>query len=635
MTPMTVLSRVHGRRRSALAAVGALIACTALASGCSLLDSGPDATEVAGDLATALSAYGLEQVPVTREAARQEVTDLLEPLAQTPVRVEVTSVDEADGTASATLDWSWQLADGVEWTYATTATLRDDGDRWEVDWRPDSAAPDLAEGDSLGLRTLAGERGAITGLDGAPIVVDRPVIRFGLDKTRTRPAQVRPAARRIATALDLDVRDFVERAAAAGPEAFVEAVVLRSEEARDLDPAYADIPGAAAIEDTLPLAPTRDFAAPILGRVGPATAEIIEESDGAVSEGDTVGLSGLQARYQDRLAGTPGIAVVARDREDEVRTLFSSDARPGEDLRTTLDPDLQSRAEQALARLAPRGVPSAVVMVRPSDGAVLAAANGPANDGLNAATAGQYAPGSTFKVVTALAMLRAGVTPQTAMPCTSTTTVDGRSFKNYDDFPAGAVGDLSLTQVIAQSCNTALIAEHERLEDGDLADAAAALGLGVDHQVGFPAYFGQVPPPETETEAAADLIGQGRVLASPLTMATVAASVARGAAVVPYLVEGETASADPEQPLRPGEARALRSMMRAVVTTGSGRFLGGLGEVGAKTGTAEYGEPRRDGTLATHTWMIATRGDLAVAVFVETGESGSQTAGPVLAEVLS
>ena len=54
------------------------------------------------------------------------------------------------------------------------------------------------------------------------------------------------------------------------------------------------------------------------------------------------------------------------------------------------------------------------------------------------------------------------------------------------------------------------------------------------------------------------------------------------------------------------------------------------GEVGAKTGTAQYGDPDGAGELPTHAWMIATRGDLAVAVFVETGESGSQTAGPLL-----
>ena len=75
--------------------------------------------------------------------------------------------------------------------------------------------------------------------------------------------------------------------------------------------------------------------------------------------------------------------------------------------------------------------------------------------------------------------------------------------------------------------------------------------------------------------------------------------------------------------------------MRAVVTEGSADFLADLpGAVGAKTGTAEYGEPADDGSLPTHTWMIAIRGDLAVSVFVETGESGSTTAGPLLEQFL-
>ena len=61
---------------------------------------------------------------------------------------------------------------------------------------------------------------------------------------------------------------------------------------------------------------------------------------------------------------------------------------------------------------------------------------------------------------------------------------------------------------------------RDEVRGSALADAAAALGLGVDHDLGFPAYFGQVPPPESETVAAADLIGQGTVLASPMAVAT-------------------------------------------------------------------------------------------------------------------
>jgi cell division protein FtsI/penicillin-binding protein 2 len=114
----------------------------------------------------------------------------------------------------------------------------------------------------------------------------------------------------------------------------------------------------------------------------------------------------------------------------------------------------------------------------------------------------------------------------------------------------------------------------------------------------------------------------------------VAASVAEGRTVVPRLLPDlPAAEADPAAPLTPEEADALRDMMRAVVAEGTARFLQDVpgDPVGAKTGTAEFGT----GTPPdTHAWMIATQGDLAVAVFVEEGQSGSQTAGPILEEFL-
>ena len=106
-----------------------------------------------------------------------------------------------------------------------------------------------------------------------------------------------------------------------------------------------------------------------------------------------------------------------------------------------------------------------------------------------------------------------------------------------------------------------------------------------------------------------------------------------GRTVVPHLVEGVAPDASPAAPLTRTEAAALRELMGGVVSRGSGAFLADVGATGAKTGTAEYGEPGPSG-LPTHAWMIATRGDLAVAVFVETGESGSGTAGPLLEQFL-
>ena len=409
---------------------------------------------------------------------------------------------------------------------------------------------------------------------------------------------------------------------AAGPKAFVEALVLRNDDAQELSQAAVEaIPGAVGIAEERPLAPTRDFASEILGRVGPATAEIVEKSGGSVRAGDQVGLSGLQARYDDRLGGTPGVVVTAKAGDQE-RTLLTTAVADGQPLRTTLDERLQKAAEQALDSVGPA---SALVALRPSTGEILAAASGAGSDGYNTATFGQYPPGSTMKVVTALALMRAGVQPTDRVPCTREIVVDGKTFTNYDDYPASGIGDIPLRSAVANSCNTAMISQREELTGEDLAGAAAALGLGVDHDLGFPAFLGQVPVPASATEQAASLIGQGKVLASPMAMAAVAASVAEGRAVVPRLLPDlPVPEADPAAPLTPEEADALRDMMRAVVTEGTARFLADLpgDPVGAKTGTAEFGT----GTPPdTHAWMIATQGDLAVAVFVEEGQSGSQS----------
>lgn len=613
-------------RRLSLGLVS-LLACTS----CVLLGQN-DAKALAQDLAEAMSAHSLADIPLTRDSDRDRYAQLVAPLDDETVNVTVAEVDVRDADAEVTLHWDWSFPRKA-WRYTSTVQLVDDGNRWEVDWAPSALEPSLQDGDRLGLFTLDGARGRFLGQGGVPLVTERPVLRYGLDKTKVKPRQVVASAQRIAEALDIDVAAYVSKVRAAGPEAFVEALVVRVEDAREsIDPHYAEIQGAAALEDEMPLAPTRDFAAELFGRVGPATAEIIEESGGEIEAGDVVGTSGLQARYEDQLAGESGIEVVAVGADGQRRRLFRVAADRGRDLSTTIDPDLQIRAEEALATLGEEGPRSALVAVRPSDGRILAVANGPGNGGLDVATAGQYAPGSTFKIVTALALLRAGVEPDDVLSCTDTVEVDGRWFENYDDYPVSEIGDITFTSAIAHSCNTALIAARDQLESKDLAQAAAALGLGVDHDLGFPAYFGQVPAASGETEHAASLIGQGKVLASPMVMAAVAASVEAGRTVVPTLLPDHSVNPHKaEVPLTDAESETLRGLMRAVVTEGSGTFLADIpGEVGAKTGTAEYGTPGPDGSLATHAWMIATHGDLAVAVFVETGQSGSGTAGPIL-----
>ena len=204
---------------------------------------------------------------------------------------------------------------------------------------------------------------------------------------------------------------------------------------------------------------------PILGRVGAVTAEMVEEDPERYQPGDVAGLSGLEARYDEQLTGTSGVVVDAIASDGKAREVFRVDAIDGESLATTMDLDLQLEAERLLAGVGPA---AALVAVRPSTGAVLAAANGPGTGGVNIATYGQAAPGSTFKTVSTLALLRAGLTPDTLVDCPTSVVVDGRSFENYDDYPPGGIGRIPLRTALANSCNTAFIGEHDRLGPKDL-----------------------------------------------------------------------------------------------------------------------------------------------------------------------
>ena len=619
----------------------AAAATVVLVSGCSLPGSGPDAHKAMEDLATAAASGDLAGVGFTggqtgRKQAATAYDDITRGIrSDSKAKVSVGRVSTDGDTATGQLDWSWAVGSKT-WTYDTTVKLTkgktSDGDAWLVRWDPAIVEPSLKPGERIVETTVPAERGPILGAKDQPIVTPRPVLHVGLDKTGLTAGQAATSARRLATLIGIEAKGFLKLVNASGPKAFVEGIVYRQQDApADVMSALPGIKGAGAVSGTLPLAPTKDFAAAILGTVGPATAELVKASDGRIQAGDTVGLSGLQKRYDEQLSGTRGAKIVAQDEQGPRRPLFSVDPQPGSSLHTTLEVKAQDAAQQALADVGPA---SALVAIRPSTGDLVAVASGPGSKGYNTATYGRYAPGSTFKVVTTLALLRAGVRPQDRIECPPTTVVDGKSFKNYDDYPSSGIGQITFEDALANSCNTAFIGQRAKLGPSSLGEAAAALGFGVDHDTGFPTFFGDVGKPASETQSAASMIGQGTVLASPMAMATVVASVVKGSAVLPRLLpDVKVEQSSPAKPLTAGEAQQLRTMMRAVVERGSGAGLQGLpgGPVIAKTGTAEFGDKP---PLPTHAWMVAGRDDLAVAVFVERGDSGSGTAGPVLEQFL-
>ncbi len=382
------------------------------------------------------------------------------------------------------------------------------------------------------------------------------------------------------------------------------------------------------------------------------------------------GASGLERTLNDDLAGeTTEIGYKS------LADLFVQRDRTG-DVTLTIDHDVQRIAKAALGDRK-----GSVVALDPRTGEVLAMWSWPSYDpnllsthDLPAAAESRaellaavgnplrarafrerYAPGSTFKVVTAAAALESRIaTPTDPVYEVATEYLAPQTDRPITNFGGSACGG-DLIEMMRVSCNTGSAALGVTVGPNRLAITAGGFGFNDDPMIDLPDAVTSVFPSasffaDNLPLLAQSAIGQFEVAATPLQMAMVAATVANdGAAMRPYVVaeitdsDGATVSrTEPRQRSRPisvGTADVLESMMEGVVATGTGRTMQIPGvRVAAKTGTAEL--ETSDGT---HAWVIgfapADAPTVAVAVFVEGDETtGQQTggavAGPIAREVI-
>ena len=614
----------------ALLAIGGLIAFLALGKGT------PDPEEKLEEFLTAFEAGDYAAAAAATNAPEDDVAKVLEEnvigLDGATLDAEVIEVEGDDLEARATVEMKWDVPGIGAFSYENDEVELegggpDDETYWALRWEPAVVHPALdSAGTRLGTTREYPDRAPILARDGAKLVIPRPVIEIGVIQRGLDDAQIATAVDAIASNTEADAKALTASLEAAeSPDSFVPAITLRQEEFAEIEDVLGPIPGIEFGGRELPLAPTKEFARALLGSVGPITAEQLEELGDPYAVGDNVGQSGLQLAYEERLAGTPDRAVITRLPDGTpADTLYEVEGERGKPLETTLDGDVQVAAEEALG--SGEDV-SALVAVEPSSGDVLAAASRPVDDAFNRALEGQYPPGSTFKVVTTEALLAAGLDPDETVDCPATISVGGASFRNFEGSAAGAV---PFRTDFAESCNTAFISLADRLEPQSLPDAGDLFGFGQRATSEVPIYSGDVPAPTDEVEEAASMIGQGRILASPVVMAGVAAAVIDGRARAPRVLASDPREARP--PIPAAELTELRSLMRDVVTSGTGTALAGLpGEPIGKSGTAEYGS---GDPPPTHAWFIAARDDVAVAVLLEDKPSGGEFAAPIAARFL-
>ncbi len=380
----------------------------------------------------------------------------------------------------------------------------------------------------------------------------------------------------------------------------------------------------------------------------------------------TLGREGLEARFDSLLQGETGGAIYRVDPAGYRINPPLSKRQPvhGHNLRTSLDADLQQAAEKSMIDTE---LSSAAVAIDVRTGEVLVLASKPdydlkrfiprlSHDGarditergawLNRATHGLYPPGSSFKILTSIAGLRAQtIDPGVLVNCPGYYQVGGRKFPCHDGH---AHGDINLATAIEKSCNVYFYKQGLDMGVETLAAEARRHGFGRPTGIEMPETRGTlVPDPAWRKERqdarwfpgdTANLaIGQGDLLVTPLQMAAFAASVARDElTTTPTLIheENRPAQHSPRSGLTSSQYAALLSGMEACTLTGTAKVLQspfmkipGM-RIAGKTGTAQ--KQTAKGTI-NFAWFICfapiENPKIAIAVVVEGDTPGEETAG--------
>jgi penicillin-binding protein 2 len=407
------------------------------------------------------------------------------------------------------------------------------------------------------------------------------------------------------------------------------------------------------------------------------------------------GRSGIEGMYNSYLSGVSGVKQIrvdargfrplSKELSAEGNVKSSRVTSSGPDLSLTIDAALQSVVESQL-----EGLVGAAVVLDPRNGEVLAIASSPTynlNDFvpllskdkykalsddprlplLNRAVTGLYAPGSTFKPITALAALAEGWNPSTQYDCRGVYILGNLRLHCWDRY---GHGKLDLREAINNSCNSYFC--HLGREAGTNAVVKAAYAFGLGKKTGID-LFGEaagIVPDGTWKRARFDepwyqgdtcqmSIGQGMLLVTPLQMAVVASALANGGKIYkPFLHARDRFAPSPEPvatlPFKKDDIEYVRRGMRDVVEIGTGRRVfmrfpdqDAVGRdrkkrfllrttCAAKTGTAEIG---RGDTRRKNTWVIAFAPydvpTMAVAMIVERGDSGGKTVAPKIHNIFA
>jgi penicillin-binding protein 2 len=434
------------------------------------------------------------------------------------------------------------------------------------------------------------------------------------------------------------------------------------------------------------LYPKRQVAAAMLGYVGEVPEEMIAKLGANYRPGDVVGKFGVESEYNQILAGHDGMRrVVVNSRGQEVGVLSTINAKAGNDLRLTIDLDLQMAAEASLGEHS-----GAVVALDPRTGEVLVMASHPSFDPndfakridpkewnelmsdpmkplMNKAIQAQLAPGSVFKIVMASAALETGtVKPDFIVHCAGSVTIYGHLYHDWVFEKHRSHGSVNIHSAIRESCDVFFYTMGKMLGIDKIDYFAKGLGLGARTGIDLPGEApGLIPSPEWARrvfkrkwyagETISVAIGQGAVSVTPVQLANMVSGVSMGGVFhrphVAFQDQLRALGVDPPDiaphdfPLSEDTIAAVKSGMWAVVNEGGGTGAAARCpevEISGKTGTAQvvsqaFRQSANGAEFKNTAWFVgyapADKPEIAVAALVMRGEH-STVAVPIVREVI-
>lgn len=561
-------------------------------------------------------------------AVATELSSAYQQLDATDLSLSMNHVSQQGGMATAVFDASIDLGStGEVWRYSNTFLLRQVGSSWRIVWSPSVIAQGLTGKDRLAVYWKSGGRAQLEAASGVPLTVPTLTYELGVVPADLHSsAEVQEIADRLATIFHLQVQaDQIAGDIFALPSGFQELITLTAGQYQKVSGTLRGIPGLKVKSVSKPL--FESIAPDVVGAVGTETAPILRTDGVPYRPGWTIGLSGLQAAYNRQLTGRPTIAVVIEnDRGVAVRSITRWNGGPGTAVSTTIEYNVQQAANDALT-----GLPTsaAVVAVQANTGKIIAVANHdvaglPSLDPLD----GRYEPGQAFTLISSAAILSSPqMTPSTVIPCPASYPVNGQNFANIP-IDTGMGQTPPFSKDFAEACSTAFAGLSQRLTAANLTDVAGEFGIGAPWQLPVSGFSGSVGQRSGLTNLAADVIGQGDVRVSPVSLALAAAVADTGRWHSPSLVAGQP---DPSTSVK-GVMKAqvlteLQGLLHQAAEHGRGAGAHAGSDVFGQVGVAPFG-PHLD-----ISWFVGYQGNIAFAV-AELVRSSSASAAPLAGSFL-